>query len=981
MIEASELLRSYVRILRRLSGADGLSLFVPASASGSAPAILIHDGEGAPLPELRDLETAAAAVQALIGGASLPSGPSWARPSADEDGALVPLPSAPFAAVWPEESRPRSNRGRRRNDPAADARRPPAAWLGLRFPSGAGPLADRLPPRGPAEGAAGWWWMWLLALGGELAGHAVQVSVVLRDPVTGVPGRAAFQGVLAEELEKARLHRRPLGLLLVNPDDFAAVNQRFGRDAGDEIIREMVARLRGALRSADLVAKYGGVVYGAVLLDTPPARARDVADKVRQSLAEPAYRGGAVPLHLSVGVATFDPADDDVRQPLDLIRRADQALNAAKRAGGARVAVWDPEWPTEDVSHLDPMTGIFTGNMASDYRNMVLLWDAVSVMAASGEFETIARHVVERLFSAFEPDRVALLLRSEGTVTPVTGLGRASAGAHAPVALERLDLRGAQRTFVDQAAGEKGRASTSVFVGRGPLREDDVHAYYVPLVAHEEPLGGLYVERPEPLDSADLIFLEALAAQLAVALDRARSAETERRQQQQEQRRLRAALDDLRQALQRAKLEYRSPEMEEVLKAARRVAPTDATVLITGESGTGKELLARTVHELSARRHRPFVIVDCSAIAPTLADTELFGRERGAYTGAQEGRQGRLAEADGGTLLLDEIGELPLEVQSKLLRFVQEKQVTAVGGTRSRGLDVRIIAATNRQLVREVAAGRFREDLYHRLNVVRLVVPPLRERRDDILYLAGHFIATYGALYHKPVRRLAPEAEALLLSHSWPGNVRELQNRILQAVILCESEDLGPAQLSLADAEASPEADAAAAAVTTRHAADAPPATSTVSTPSAWQVVENTLARQVDAALAGRAPLPLGRWLVDDTVLAAGRASAGVARRAAARLGVPESTFRRLFRRATDEAAAGLASRPEPWEAVRRAIEDLVQQPNPTGEDVVAHLERLLLRKVLDRTTDARVGSSLLAVSIPTYRLRAGEAGETGAKI
>jgi hydrogenase-4 transcriptional activator len=966
MTFASELLRSYIRILRRLSGAECVSLFVPAAVSGSAPAMLLHDGE-IPVPELRDLDAAVDSWSRA--SAAVTPGQPTAPTSGAPDCALVPLPSAwpPWASV-PEPERSHGERGRRRTDPTPEeAGGPPAAWLGMRFAPGSAP-AEKLPPKslphGTPEDTAAWWWTWLLALGGELAGHAMHVSVVLRDPVTGVPARAAFQGVLSEELEKARLTGRRLCLLLVNPDDFAAINQRVGREAGDEIIRELVARLRAALRSADLVAKYGGVVYGAVLLDTGVDVARDVAAKALQSLAKPAYGDGLVSLQVSVGVAAFEPDDETVRQPLDLIRRADQALNAAKRAGGGRVAVWEAGWRREDVGHLDPMTGIFTGNMASDYRNMVLLWDAVRVMAASDEFTTLAEHVLGKLYGAFEPDRVALLVRSKGASSLLTGLGRAPAEGHAPQPLAALDLTSDQQAFV-AAAGEPGRVSAGVHVGPGRRGVDESYAYYVPLVARKESLGGLYLDRPDPLDSADLMFLEALAAPLAVALDRARLAEQERVRQEQEQRRLRAEVDELRSALQRAKLEYRSPEMEEVLATTRRVAPTDATVLIMGESGTGKELLARTIHELSPRRHKPLVVVDCSAIASSLADSELFGHERGAYTGAQEGRQGRLAEAAGGTVLLDEIGELPLEVQSKLLRFVQEKQLTAVGSTRLRGVDVRIIAATNRQLDREVVEGRFRGDLYHRLNVVKLVVPPLRERPEDILYLAGHFIATYAALYRKAVRHLAPEAEALLLSHSWPGNVRELQNRVLQAVILCAGEKLGPGELGLPDAAEAP--------------APPPPANAPASAlpdgASAWERLRRSLAQQVDLALAGPTPrpMPFGRWLTADAALEASAVASGVARRAAGLLGVPETTFRRLLRRATDEAASGLAARPGSWEAVRVALRELLRRGGPqAGVDLVDRLEHLLLNEVLERTADDdRVGSVLMGLSLPTFRIRA----------
>ena len=952
MIEASALLRSYVRVLRQVSGASCVSLFVPASPTGSAPAMLLHDGDD-PLPELRDLETA-------IDFQERPES-HGVRASADPSGALVPLPVA-----QQEWARPEPAPGRRRTDPLSEEPDgPPAAWLGLRFPAGR-PAADHLPPRGfPLEGTAeqkaAWWWRWLLALGGELAGHAVQVSAVLRDPITGVPGRAAFQGVLAEEIEKARARNRPLALLLVNPDDFAAINQRFGRERGDDIIRELVARLRSALRSADLVAKYGGVVYGAVLLDTPIEVAREVAAKVLHALGETAYQEGAAPLRFSIGVAAFAPEDEEVRQPLDLIRRADQALNAAKRAGGGKVALWEARWHGEGVGHLDRLTGIFTGNMASDYRNMVLLWDAVSVMAASGDFETIAGHVVEKLYSAFEPEQVALLVREGGGSRLVAGLGRDPSGLQGPRRLPELAVGEKQKAFLAVAARDS-RRSTSVFVGTTPS-SDESYGYYVPLVAREEPLGGLYLDGPAPLDSADLIFLEALAAQLAVALDRARTAEDERARHRQEQTRLKAELDGLREALQRAKLEYRSPQMEDVLSLARRVAPTEATVLIMGESGTGKELLARTVHELSPRRHKSLVVVDCSAIAPGLADNELFGHERGAYTGAQEGRQGRLAEANGGTLLLDEIGELPLEVQAKLLRFVQEKQLTTVGGSRLRGLDVRIIAATNRELDREVAEGRFRGDLYHRLNVVKLLVPPLRDRPEDILYLARHFLSTYAAVYRKRVRRLAAESEALLLAHPWPGNVRELQNRVMQAVILCEGDELGPAELGLPD-RAAGGVDAAAG-----HDA-------TVTAPEggadAWERVRVRVARQIDQALAGPTPRPwpLGRWLAADAALEAARAADGVSRRAAVLLGVPETTFRRLHRRASEEADTGLATRPAAWDEVRRELQALVAEANPAGDDRLQRLEDLVLKEVLQKTSEPGLAAALLGVSVPTLRQR-----------
>ncbi|HEY3124163.1 MAG TPA: sigma 54-interacting transcriptional regulator, partial [Thermoanaerobaculia bacterium] len=646
--------------------------------------------------------------------------------------------------------------------------------------------------------SAGYWWKCLFGLGGALAGQIAQVSALLIDPVTGLPGRAALEAAVSHELGRARFKNRALCLLLINPDGFAAVNERVGREAGDGISRDVAVRLRSVLRKSDLIAKYGGVVYAALLADTPLHVGQSVADKILHALTEAAFLNGTIRLDFSIGIAAFESGDAGIKQPPDLIRRADQALNAAKRSGGGRVEVWEPGRQAEGVGH-DRLAGIFTGHMSRDYRNMALLWEAVNVMAATDDFEPLAARVVEGLHSAFLPSQVGVFGRSEkDEPTLIKGLVRQPGDTATTTPREMPDLGPEKRAFLQRAFLEKRmlQASFPLDATEGHSRRE-AFSYLVPLVARQQHLGGLYFEDPHPLDSSDLLFLQALAAQLALALDRARLAAEDRRRLEQEGRRLRAELDQLEEALQRAKLEYRSGQMEDVVATARRVAPTDATVLIMGESGTGKELLARTIHELSPRRNKPLIVVDCGSIAASIADSELFGHERGAYTGAQERKVGRLAEGGGGTVLLDEIGELPLEIQSKLLRFVQEKQITAVGGTHSRNVDVRIIAATNRDLASEVSAGRFREDLYHRLNVVRLVVPPLRARPDDILYLANLFLEKHSILHHKSVPRLTPESEALLLRHDWPGNVRELQNRLMQAVILCEKDELGPTELGL----------------------------------------------------------------------------------------------------------------------------------------------------------------------------------------
>ena len=297
--------------------------------------------------------------------------------------------------------------------------------------------------------------------------------------------------------------------------------------------------------------------------------------------------------------------------------------------------------------------------------------------------------------------------------------------------------------------------------------------------------------------------------EIVLALRKAEERETLRREN-------RALREQIQKDNQFESILAKSKEMLDIFRTISKIADFKTTVLITGESGTGKELVARAIHGKSQRKSSPFVAINCGAIPENLLESELFGHKRGAFTDATSDRRGLFEEADGGTLFLDEIGELPLNLQVKLLRVLQEENIRRVGDSKDLKVNVRIIAATHRDLTADVKAGRFREDLFYRINVLAIHIPPLRNRREDVSLLIDHFLSRNNARLGTNIRGLSPESRKLLLEYAWPGNVRELENTIERAMVLAESdvlqssdlperirEALDPVQVHLASGELS----------------------------------------------------------------------------------------------------------------------------------------------------------------------------------
>ena len=448
--------------------------------------------------------------------------------------------------------------------------------------------------------------------------------------------------------------------------------------------------------------------------------------------------------------------------------------------GPNEVLVDAAEWPLASTLHIRDAESWFKSQTAPrDVRNhLAVLLEVASAVREWQSLEGLQRNLLNLVLDWIPAERGAVLaIDPESGEVGVT-YGRRRSHGTAAVAVSR--------SVIEQVRRDRTALLGHFGSNRQPASESVLSAgirslIAAPMVERDRVIGMLYLDTlgdAPPLTEESLQFAAAAAAMAAQPLESARRID----QLESEKRRLES---DLGRGFD---MIGDSPAMQKVYQALSRIAPSDSTILILGETGSGKELVARAVHGRSGRRQGPFVAINCAAIAENLLESELFGHERGAFTGAVAQKRGKIEMAEGGTLFLDEIGELPLPLQAKLLRVLEGHEFERVGGTRRICVNLRLVAATHRDLPAMIDEGKFRSDLYYRLNVVSLRLPPLRERTGDIVTLAAFFLERLAVRAPRPVRGFSPEARAALLSYDWPGNVRELQNAVERALVLGQAE-------------------------------------------------------------------------------------------------------------------------------------------------------------------------------------------------
>jgi Nif-specific regulatory protein len=433
-------------------------------------------------------------------------------------------------------------------------------------------------------------------------------------------------------------------------------------------------------------------------------------------------------------------------------------------------------------------------------RNVQILLQTVVGAASAQDLESFLAAAVDNVIEIARAERGILYMTENGALKPLV----ARRDGRKPLE----EIAGLSRTIPQQVfESRKAIYLLDTQSEKEAVESKSVSIYHLrtvmaaPLKVGEQLLGVLYVDshaKAHEYSATDLALFEAVANYLALTVENLRTGQDAKRRDAEKRAQLEHENALLRSALEKRRhLIGECPAMRTLYENVRKVAPTDATVLLLGESGTGKEAIAHVLHDLSPRSERPLVIIDCAAIPETLLESELFGYEKGAFSGAASQKPGKFELAHTGTLFLDEIAELSTALQVKLLRALEQRTVVRVGGVDPQKVDVRVVAATNRDLEAMVKESTFRQDLYFRLKVVTLTLPPLRDRGEDILLLAYSFLAEANAANHRAVRGFSEEARAALKSHRWEGNVRELMHRVEQAVILTNHEYLSVEELDL----------------------------------------------------------------------------------------------------------------------------------------------------------------------------------------
>ncbi|OUS24688.1 hypothetical protein A9Q98_13260 [Thalassotalea sp. 42_200_T64] len=565
------------------------------------------------------------------------------------------------------------------------------------------------------------------------------------------------------------------GILLLSPDYFDQINLRFGREFGDKLLYAIGELIRDFVRPTDLSSHYGGTMFMIMFAESSAEQINNIVGKLHKNLSEYQFFDEKIKLPFSVGVSVN--SEQKCYSPVELFYYANFSLSQARDLGGAQTRQWQQVNTMLQIGNLDRLSGNVSKTGISDYQKMLMQWSILNYLDEIEQSQAFYLALLQQLMNGFELDDAAIFEIDNDKIK----LLQATDHKEPNLLAEAIVFSQNQLDFISQISQTGNRKVTENQIFTSVLNDSGIELI-LPIKANLSSKYFLWLKtkQDDSIQVRDKHTLYNIGNYVGVKIEQFANHKP-----------------PVAMANNQLDFWYQSFEMEQLMAEVAMVAPTNATVLITGESGTGKEMLAKSIHLASRRKDKPFIIFDCGAVVENLIESELFGHTKGAFTGAEKNVAGCVQRADGGTLFLDEIGELPIEMQVKLLRFVQEKQYSPIGSGKYKKVDVRLIAATNVDLQQQIKMGKFREDLYYRLNVFNLKNIPLRHRKSDILLIAQSYLKVFADEYNKLINDFSHQAKLALVDYQWPGNIRELKNLVHRAIIVCNEELLQCKHLAL----------------------------------------------------------------------------------------------------------------------------------------------------------------------------------------